>query len=234
MAKGAGWRKIVYILGVPGTGKSSAGRKLATGLGGEHIDVSELVVRKRFYTAYDPERSTHVADVRRLSKCLAEKASSPDGYLVISSNFAVRVPGAKDFVVFLLRCSPLVLMERLRERGYDDKKISDNLVAELIGLSLDDACTMFGSKKVVEIDATNLGLSLLVSRMTEELARGVHASRDRVDWISKLEGDPALDDLLLFISRHTPVPELSPARHRRRGARASLRYGGRPRRASAR
>jgi len=234
MVKGAGGRKVIYLLGVPGTGKSSVGRELAVRLGGEHIDVSELVLRKGFYTAYDPERSTHVADVRRLSKFLAEKASSANGYLIVSSNFAVPAPGVKDFVVFLLRCSPLVLMKRLRERGYEDKKISDNLVAELIGLSLDDACATFGSKKVVEIDATDLGLSPLVSRITQELARGASASGDRIDWISRLERDPALDDLLVFISRHTSVPELSPARCRRRKARASLKRGERPRRASAR
>lgn len=205
-------RKVIYVLGVPGTGKSSVGKELIGRLEGEYIDVSELVLWKGFYTTYDRQRATHVADVRKVGEFLAQKASLSKGYLVVSSNFAVPVPGASAFFVFLLRCSPLVLMNRLRERGYDDKKISDNLIAELIGLSLDDACATFGSKKVVEIDVTNLSLSLIVSRIIKKLQRGPTISRDRVDWISRLEGDPALDDLLLFISRHTSAPELSSAR----------------------
>lgn len=205
-------RKVIYLLGVPGTGKSSVGRELIGILEGECVDVSELVLGRGFYTTFDRQRATHVADVRRVREFLAQRAISPKGYLVVSSNFAVLVPGASDFFVFLLRCSPLVLMNRLRERGYDDKKISDNLIAELIGLSLDDACATFGSRKVVEIDVTNLSLSLTASCIIEKLQQGAINSGDRIDWISRLEGDPALDDLLRFISRHTSAPELSSAR----------------------
>ncbi len=205
-------REVIYVLGVPGTGKSSVGRALTRRLEGEYIDVSELVLRKGFYTTYDQQRATHVADVRKVGEFLGQKVSLSKGYLVVSSNFALPVPGVSDFLVFLLRCSPLVLMSRLRERGYDDKKISDNLIAELIGLSLYDACATFGSKKVVEVDVTNLSLSLIVSCIIEKLQHGATISKDRIDWISSLEGDPALDDLLLFISRHTSTPELSSAR----------------------
>lgn len=231
--RGTALRKVIYLLGVPGTGKSSVGRELVRRLHGELVDVSELVVRKGLYTSYDREYAAYVADVPRISKLLAEKASSSNRSLVVSSNFAVRAPGARDFAVFLLRCNPLVLMKRLSDRGYDNKKISDNLIAELVGLSLDDACATFGSKNVVEIDATKRSMSLIVSCITDELARGDDTPRGWIDWISRLEGNPALSDLVLFISRHSSAPGLSSVRHRRHRAQASLKRRGSLRRVSA-
>ena len=77
--------------------------------------------------------------------------------------------------VAVLRCEPGVLRKRLHDRGYSQKKIVENVEAELIGVVLDECVRRYGPELVHEFDTS----SSLPRAVAKRIARSAGATTGR-------------------------------------------------------
>lgn len=131
----------IAITGTPGVGKTSAAREVSEALRLTYIDISTLA--KERGAVVGKEEDSLVVDVEVMKKSL----ESVDD-IVIDSHFAEMFD--VDFV-FVLRCEPVILYERLKARGYSQEKIRENVMAEILDYSLQNALKFHDAGKIFEI-----------------------------------------------------------------------------------
>ena len=74
------------------------------------------------------------------------------------------------------------MIDRYKERDYDELKIKDNLVSELIGTIHYNTVMKYGNDKTFEIDVSNKNVSNIVDEITM-IINDERISKDRIDWI---------------------------------------------------
>ncbi len=132
-----------------------------------------------------------------MSRRIGETIKPKRGTLIIEGHYAVHVVPPKDVdLVFVLRRDPRELKEILEKRSYDQKKIKENLAAEILDVCLFDAISICGVEKVSEIDTTAKNLL----EVADEIISVVEGKKKRrvgiVDWLGTLEDEGELDDYL--------------------------------------
>ncbi len=228
------------IAGAPAVGKKTVGAALAGILGCGHSTVLELALGAGAVLGYDGSSSEYVVDVDSLRRLL--EAGPPPGLCVLSGVLVPSVlPRSRASLVVVLRASPEVLYPRYVERGYPVDKMRDNLLAEALGVTLDEALRAYGEGLVHEVDATLRDPGSIASEIAEVLSGSRRASILRLDWLDVCErvghlrsicfpGLPA--DLSRKVGRTGPSlhAEGVPPVARRRGCRSDRDPRGRGRR----
>jgi adenylate kinase len=111
------------LTGVPGTGKSTIARRLA-----EHglrvVDLNAFAKEHGLLKERDEARGSFVIDMDDLADALRDEA-----FDVVEGHFSHEMDVD---AIALLRCDPLVLVERLRARGWSDAKVRENVEAEAL------------------------------------------------------------------------------------------------------
>jgi adenylate kinase len=110
----------IIITGVPGTGKTDVARLVAERLEVEYIGKDFF---EGFVIGYDEKRDSKVVD----QVAASEKLNQMDGF-VADTHLPLKISGAK---VFTLRCKPSELKKRLKRRGWNEKKVAENIQAEI-------------------------------------------------------------------------------------------------------
>ncbi|MCD6301280.1 MAG: adenylate kinase family protein [Staphylothermus sp.] len=179
--------KAIVITGTPGTGKTSVARALAKLLGVKHIDLSSYAIEKGFITEYDAERHTYVIDEERLVKKIVMIIKNTPGYVIIDTHYPEIIPCELIEYVFVLRTHPRVLEERLRNKGWPDRKVKENVMAEILSVVLSNILNACSNVEVYEIDTTNRD-PVEVAEEILGIIKGVKkpSSRIKIDWLSAL------------------------------------------------
>lgn len=136
------------ITGTPGTGKTSAARRLR--LDRPVIHLNDLISDQGMHRGRDEERDTAIADIGALRAWLAEQPED----VVVESHLSHQLPVDR---VVVLRCDPSELRRRLGKRYEgpgDDARIEENLESERLDLILAEAVDEHGADRVYEIDTT--------------------------------------------------------------------------------
>jgi shikimate kinase len=108
---------IVYLVGVPGAGKSVVGRELAGRLGVPFIDLDEEIEREAGASVVEIFRSEGEATFRALEAAALVKASSQDPSVVACGGGVVLEPANRVTLRATGTCVFLdVPLEQLRER----------------------------------------------------------------------------------------------------------------------
>jgi len=184
-------------MGTPGVGKTAVSHLLASRLNAAHIDLTKLVKREKLNSGVDKARGTLIADTEKVSERVQEITRGREGDVIIDGHYAVDVLPAKDVhVVFVLRRDPEELKGVLEKRGFRERKLWENLAAEILDVCLWDAVRACGSEKVCEINVSGKELEEVV----EEIVSVLEGKRKRgvgiVDWLGKLEREGRLQDFL--------------------------------------
>jgi len=181
-------RRVIVIAGVPGVGKSTVADTVAERLGCTVIGVSELSVKEGALLGRDVERETDIVDLPRLKEIMAEVVSATEGPLIVEGHFAYDVVPI-DLVshALVLRRAPWVLKEELRERGYSDEKIRENVEAELLDVPLVEAIEALGPDLVCEADTTGRTPEETVDEILGILEGSIPCRRRLVDWLGSPE-----------------------------------------------
>lgn len=98
--------------------------------------------------------------------------------------------------VFVLRRDPDELRKLMEARGFKEKKLWENLVAEILDVCLYDALGACGQDKVCEIDATDKSVEMVVEDVISVLEGKQTCKVGIVDWLGKLERENRLDEFL--------------------------------------
>ncbi len=135
-------RDVVGICGTPGTGKKTIAPRVAEllGLPGA-VSINSLA----------PEGASDV-DPKQLRRALLR--SKPPRIVLVGHLLPDVLRRPEAAFVAVLRCDPAVLRNRLSERGYPPKKVTENVEAELIGVLLYECVKTYGGDLVREYDTT--------------------------------------------------------------------------------
>ncbi|MDK6028660.1 adenylate kinase family protein [Ignisphaera sp. 4213-co] len=199
--------KSIGISGVPGTGKSQLAKRVSQELGLDVVELSDFAIRNNYVIAFDSERKSYIIDEEKLGKSI-EKLAKESGPLIIVGHYVEIVPRDVLEIVFVLRRNPVELIKILENRGWDGKKIAENIEAELVGVCTANAVEELGEEMVVEIDVT----SKSVNEVAEEVIKIIFGEKPvyygySVDWLSKLSKEE-LAYLLEFIEKFSQATQL--------------------------
>lgn len=194
--------RIIIITGTPGAGKTTVAKELAARLSAELMSIGELVKRENLVAERDEERGTVVADIKRLRtrvKTLLRKVKKD---IVVEGHYAYDVVSkSANPYVFVLRRDPHDLEAALRRRGYDERKISENVAAEVLDVCLIGAMRRFGRDRLDEIEVTHMDVGMVVDEILAVLRGEKVMESGKVDWLGVLEEEGRLEGFLSQIVR---------------------------------
>jgi adenylate kinase len=193
--------KIIIISGTPGCGKTSVANELSELLNAKIISLNELAISDEFSFEYDNERKTYIVDFKLFLPYIIKiikriKKENPQ-FLIIESHFSDIIPNKYIDFAFILRCDPDILVNRLKEKNYNLKKITENVQAEILG----NCVNYFIQKKIktplFEINTTNMSIKSIAKKITDildEKEDGIDYHVGKIDWLEKLDQEDRLKD----------------------------------------
>ena len=139
---------IISLTGTPGTGKTTVGKLLQQG-GIRTIELGDLVKEKKLYDSFDSERGSYDVDPDVLDDAVSAMNITEDCVLI--GHLAHFVSCDR---IIVLRCSPEVLADRLKSRGWKESKVRENVEAEALDVILIEATET--ETEVSEINTTEM------------------------------------------------------------------------------
>lgn len=196
--KGLGeFKRVILVTGTPGVGKTAVSRLLASRLNGLHIDLAELVKQEGLISGVDETRETLIADMEKVSQRMRDIMRDCEEDIVVDGHYAVDVVPAEDVrLVFVLRRHPDELKTFMEKRGFGNRKLWENLVAEILDVCLFDALEACGVDRVCEIDAGGKSVEEVVEDMILVLEGKRECKVGAVDWLGRLDEEGRLDKFL--------------------------------------
>jgi adenylate kinase len=186
-------------MGTPGVGKTLISRHLAERINAMHIDLGELVKRERLTTGTDKGRKTLIVNKQKLSKRVQEiiKRQKKESSIIIDGHYATDVIPPRDVTkVFVLRRHPEELKQMMEKRGFKNRKLWENLAAEILDVCLYDAIKACGTDKVCEMEVTGKNAKKVVDEIISVMNGNKPCMIRIVDWLGQLEQEKRLDEFL--------------------------------------
>jgi adenylate kinase len=130
------------VTGTPGTGKTTVTDRLDIPV----THLNDLIREAGLWTDRDAERDSLVADLDAVRAAIDERSG------VVESHLAHHLDADR---VVVLRCRPGVLADRLRDRGANEAKATENAESEALDVILSEAVATHGRDRVYEVDTTD-------------------------------------------------------------------------------
>ncbi|MFW9874294.1 MAG: adenylate kinase family protein [Candidatus Thorarchaeota archaeon] len=193
--------KNIIISGTPGCGKTSVANELSELINAKIISLNEEAISDNFSFEYDHERKTYIIDFKIflpyiIKKIKKIKRENPH-FLIIESHFSDIIPKKYIDFVFILRCDPYELVNRLKGKNYNLKKITENVQTEILG----NCVNYFNQKKIkkpfYEIDTTKLTVVSVAKTIKGILDGEIEGKKylvGKVDWLEKLYQEDRLKE----------------------------------------
>ncbi|XP_008560841.1 adenylate kinase isoenzyme 6 [Microplitis demolitor] len=141
----------ILITGTPGVGKSTLARKLSEKTGLVWRDISKLAEENRCLEEYDPIYQCPVLNEDRLLDSMESLMSK--GGNIVDYHSAELFPERWFDIVFVVRTNNTVLYDRLTARGYQGKKLEDNIECEIFQTILEEAKSSYRDEIVHELES---------------------------------------------------------------------------------
>jgi adenylate kinase len=161
------------LTGTPGTGKTTIGKMLRVDYGLKVVDLNDVINAYQYCAEWDEDRDCSVVDLNAL------KAHQFSDGLILEGHLSHNLPVDR---VIVLRTDPAVLRARLQEKGYSDRKIQENVEAEILDVILVEALELHDNN-VYEVDST--GRVSKSAQLVWEIVQGYELERfvpGRYDW----------------------------------------------------
>ena len=189
--------QVIVITGTPGVGKTTISKALATKLNALHLSVGDLVKAENLFLGVDVERQTLIADLKKLTERIKSIIFSSSQDIIVDGHYASDVtPRNLVSYAFVLRRDPDDLKIKLKEKGFKELKILENVTSELLDVCLINTVKNYGTKLVNEIDVSLLTIEGVITEVLTILKGQKKVKVGNVDWLSKLEKNGRLGKLL--------------------------------------
>ncbi|QQG39400.1 MAG: adenylate kinase family protein [Candidatus Aenigmatarchaeota archaeon] len=164
---------IIAVSGTPGTGKTEVARLLAALLDYSYIDLNELCEHAGLISGVDRARDAKLVDTNKLKTLHVSDNAVVDGHLAHY---------LKADVYVILRANPDVVRQRMEQRGWNPKKVGENVEAELIGVCSVEARELWDN--VMDVDTSTL-MPQKAARMIYNWIMRKRFANDPIDWTLK-------------------------------------------------
>lgn len=174
--------RIVALTGTPGTGKTAVAKALA-----DRIEGLRVISVNAFAAEHGLVEEGGDVDVRDLDDLLRNELTDADGTVVLEGHLSHHLSFLDGIVV--LRCRPRVLVDRLRERGWDEAKVRENAEAEALGVVSAEADAEGRAGWAVELETSDADVQATADRVAAILA-DPQAERFKsleLGWVDHLE-----------------------------------------------
>ena len=192
---------VIIITGTPGVGKTTISQVLAKQLNGTHINVSTLVQQEHLIEGRDEQRDTVIVDSLRLSNRLQQIIARQSETIILDTHYTSDSFAQLDItLVVVIRLDPDELKKRLHARKYNEKKIFENVAAEILDVCLLDVVQHFEKHLVTEINATNRDIEEIIDVIHKTLEGHIEVRIGWVNWLEKLENEKRLESFFKYMN----------------------------------
>lgn len=142
----------ILITGTPGTGKTTLCSELASRIADlDWINVADLAKENNLYMSYDHQYHCPVLDEEKLMDEMEDRMGEPFGGKIVDYHGCDFFPKRWFDAVFVLRTNTDLLYDRLASRGYEGKKLEDNVQCEIFQVLVDEAKSAYDEEIVHEL-----------------------------------------------------------------------------------
>tara|TARA_B100001167_G_scaffold189682_1_gene154858 strand:- start:31 stop:591 length:561 start_codon:yes stop_codon:yes gene_type:complete len=171
--------KIIGITGTPGTGKKTIALELSKNLKYEYINLNEYAFKNKLINKI--ENDYIINDLELFAKKI--KKTIKNGNFIISGHLLPDIISKEDIdMIIILRCSPVILLNRYKKRQYNDQKIKDNIISEAIGIIQYESRKKYGKNKVFEINVTDKNIKNIIKELTLIINKKQKIIQ-KIDWL---------------------------------------------------
>lgn len=139
----------IIITGTPGVGKTTHCELLAKSTGLNHLSINQVVKEKECQDGYDEELKTSIVDEDKLLDSIEDEVKK--GGNIIDWHACDLFPESWIDLVVVLRARTETLYDRLQARKYTQKKLDENMDAEIMEVVLQEARESYDERIVVEL-----------------------------------------------------------------------------------
>ncbi|ARM76092.1 adenylate kinase family protein [Acidianus manzaensis] len=175
----------IVITGTPGVGKTTISKFLSSKLSYEYFQVSSFIIQNKLYSSFDPLRQTYNIDDEKVAEKINEYLKNKDN-IVVETIYPSLIDYADKVIV--LRRYPLDLYEELKNRGWNNIKIAENVESEILGVTLQEAIDWF--KNPCQINVTRKTIEEISNKI-------INNECEEIDWLS----DNNVQDLLFKLDK---------------------------------
>lgn len=194
------FKRVIVITGTPGVGKTALSTLLSERIGASYLDLAKIVKQKGLILGVDEERNSIIADIVRLSERVKDLIRETSTDIVVEGHYAQDVvPSDLATLIFALRRDPDSLRIELEGRGFDRHKVMENVAAEVLGVCVSEALSIYGPERIHEIDMSNMTLNETLEEALRVLQGQLKPIVGRVDWLGKLEEEGRLEHFLKWL-----------------------------------
>jgi len=137
------------VTGTPGTGKTVTASTLAERTALNYINVGDLAKEKHLYEGWDEQYGCHVLDEDKVVDELEDQMC--EGGNIVDYHGCDFFPERWFDIVFVLRTNNTTLYERLEQKGYSGKKLTENVECEIFQTILEEARESYRKEIVHEL-----------------------------------------------------------------------------------
>ncbi|EFX01114.1 hemoglobin and proliferation regulated protein [Grosmannia clavigera kw1407] len=156
-------RPNIVVTGTPGTGKTTHCEAVVASVGGQaaglrHVSINELVRDRDCHDGWDAEYQSWLVDEDRLLDAL-EADDVPHGRgagVLLDWHACDLFPTGWIDLVVVLTADTTSLYDRLAERKYPEKKMQENIDAEIMQVLLQEAHEAFPPEMVVTLQSNTV------------------------------------------------------------------------------
>ena len=154
---------IVALTGTPGIGKTSVANILKD-KGYKIVDITKVAIKEKFLTGNDNLRDSKIVNINLLNRYVKNNYKTNDTIFI--EGHLSHLLNCVDKVI-ILRCHPNELKKRLSKKGWEDKKIKENIDAEILDVILCEITEIHSEDNIFEIDTTNITINSVASSVLE-------------------------------------------------------------------
>jgi len=189
----------IIVSGTPGVGKHTISLELSKLLNGFPIlDINKVILTGNLFI-YSSEFETEI-DVTKVYNSLKLLLSTKEYVNAIIVGHLVPYvldPLLIDFVV-ILRRNPFELKRIYEKRAYSEKKISDNLISEILGIISYDFLKKFNKKNIIELEIIENVLPSVYAQKIIDMYNNKNLREfGMIDWLSVAQTNPQMFKFLL-------------------------------------
>ncbi|UCG70876.1 MAG: adenylate kinase family protein [Thermoplasmata archaeon] len=168
---------LVALSGTPGVGKTTVTQILRE-RGHRVLAINQVAEENNLVVGYDEERETKIIDVDALDDFIVKEFENDN--IIIEGHLSHLL--SVDLTI-ILRCDPFVLKERLKGKGWSEKKVKENIGAEILDVIKVEA--LENMERVFEVDTTLLPPQKVADSI-EEILNGKY-KEPNINWLDKYE-----------------------------------------------